>query len=388
MKISENIKKILIVLSVVIASILLIYYAGPLCIRLVVYLFGLLSPFIFGYFVAKVINPVADRLQRRLHVPRGISVVTVIALTIVIVFGIFALLGYKLVDEVINLIRNWPQIFDSLRSNWNEISGNLSEMYITMPQFVQSVVDTAWADIYKEGVAITREIPVVDMAQVVAKSLPSGLIWTVMFILSLYFMVSLGWSLTEFVGKTFGEKAGDKLREIKKQCKTYLGGYVKAQIILMGIVFVVIFIILSLFDAPFALIVALLTAFLDALPFLGSGIVLWPMAVIYLIDSNVKLCVVYVITYFIIMILRRFLEPKLVSDRMGFNPIWTLIAMFVGYKLWGITGFIAGPLLLMLIFSLYAVGLFKYPAMVIKQLARFTVKEVKLFAEYLGEITK
>lgn len=388
MKISENIKRILIVLGAVVTAILLIYYGGPLCIRLAVYLFGLLSPFIFGYVVAKAINPVADRLQRRLRVPRGISVVTVIALTLVIVFGIVALLGYKLVDEVINLVRNWPQIFDSLRTNWNSLSDSLSQMYITMPQFVQNVINTAWADIYKEGVAITREIPVVDMAQVVAKSMPAGLIWTVMFILSLYFMVSSGWSLTKCIGRVFGERAEGKMREIKKQCKTYLGGYVKAQIVLMGIVFVVIFIILSLFDAPFALIVALLTAFLDALPFLGSGIVLWPMAAVYLIDSNVKLGVVYIITYFVIMIMRRFLEPKLVSDKMGFNPIWTLISMYVGYKLWGIMGFIAGPLILMLIFSLYTVGLFKYPAAVVKQLAGFTAKEVKVFAKYLSDITK
>ncbi|MDD6564840.1 MAG: hypothetical protein PUF08_07145, partial [Clostridiales bacterium] len=85
---------------------------------------------------------------------------------------------------------------------------------------------------------------------------------------------------------------------------------------------------------------------------------------------------------------RRFVEPKLVSDRMGFeNPIIMLIIMYIGYKLWGVTGLITGPLLFMLIISLYTVGLFNRLIAALKQLGRFTVKEIKLFEQYLHDIT-
>ena len=156
----------------------------------------------------------------------------------------------------------------------------------------------------------------------------------------------------------------------------------------MVIVFLVMVIMLSLFDAPFSVLVAALTAFLDALPFFGSGIVLWPMAVVYFVDSNIKLGIVYVATYFIIMLLRRFIEPKLVSDKLGLNPLVTLISMYVGYKLWGITGLITGPIILMIIISIYKVGLFNKPIAILKQLKDFTVKEIKLFENYLKNITK
>ena len=388
MKINENIKRFSIVTLVILGIIVLAVKAGPYCVKAFVYLFGLLSPFVFGYIIARMINPFADRLQKRLRFPRGLSVVLVILMTLVIIFGIIGLLGYKLFDEVRNLYHDWPQIFASLRSNWADFADSWSRMYIGMPDFIRTAVDDAIMGVYEQCMQLTRDIPVVDAAQVIAKSLPSGLIWTIMFILSMFFMVSQKEAVSRFVRKILGERGIQKVSEIKKQSKTYLGGYVKAQIKIMLVSFIVILVILSLFDAPFSLLIAALTALLDALPFFGSGIVLWPMAVVYFIGSNIKLGVVYIATYFVIMIMRRFIEPKLVSDKIGLNPLVTLVAMYIGYKFWGVIGLITGPLLLMLIIVLYKVGLFRKPVIILKQLVKFFMNELKLLARYLDEITK
>ena len=389
MKISENVKKVLIVFAVTLATVLLLALAGPAVIRGIFYLFGLLSPFVIGYIVARLINPIADRLNKWVKIPRGISAVLVIIVTLGVVGGLLGLLGYKLFDEIKSLYLNWDDIVRSLRTNWHHFSSKLGEMYIVMPDFIRDAIDNAFDSWYKQSVEISGSIPVVNAAQVAAKSLPAGLIWTIMFILSLYFMVSRKMSFTMCVRKFIGDRYADKLVEIKTQCKTYLGGYVKAQLILMVISFFAILIILSLFDAPFALLIAAITAILDALPFFGSGIVLWPMAVVYLIDGRIKLAIAYVITYIAVMLLRRFIEPKLVSDKMGFNnPIIMLVAMYIGYKFWGVGGLIGGPLILMLIISLYTVGLFNRIIAILKQFGHFTVKEIKLFERYMHDITK
>lgn len=389
MKISENVKKVLIVFSVSLAVILLIRFAGPFAVRAAVYIFGLLSPFVIGYIFARLVNPVADRLRRWLKIPRGISAVLVMVLMIGVIGGMFGLLGYKLFEEIKSLYFNWDDIVKSLRESWYNVSSSWGEMYIGMPDFVKNVVDKAFDDLYSASLNMGGGIQVVNAAQVAAKSLPSGIIWTIMFILSMYFMVSRKMSLTAVVRRFFGDKSADKMIEIKKQCKTYLGGYVKAQLILMVIVFFVILIILSIFKAPFVLLIAAMTAILDALPFFGSGIVLWPLAAIYLIDGKVSLGIAYVITYFAVMFFRRFIEPKLVSDRMGFdNPVIMLVAMYIGYKFWGVGGLIGGPLLLMLLISLYEVGLFNRIIAILKQFGRFIVKEIKLFEKYMQDITK
>ncbi len=389
MKISENVKKVLIVSAVVIAVILLLRYLGPFFIRAIIYLFGLLSPFVIGYIIARIINPVADRLHKWIKIPRGISAVLVIIITLAVIGGIFGLLGYKLFEEIKSLFLNWDDIVSSLRENWRKISSSWGEMYIGMPDIVKTVIDKAFDGMYKQSLEISGSIPVVNVAQVAAKSLPAGLIWTVMFILSMYFMVSRKLSLINGVRRFLGDRSADKLVEIKTQCKKYLGGYVKAQLILMVIVFFVILVILSLVNAPFVLLIAALAAILDALPFFGSGIVLWPMAVVYFVDGRTLLGVMYVITYFAVMLLRRFIEPKLVSDRMGFdNPIIMLVAMYIGYKFWGVIGLIGGPLLLMLIISLYKVGLFNGIITILKQFWGFVIKEIKLFEKYMQDITK
>ena len=389
MKISENVKKVLVVLAVIVGVVLLIRFAGAFLVKVAIYLFGLLSPFIFGYIIARLINPIATKLQKWLRIPRGISAILVIIFTVGILGGLLTLLGIQLFEEIKKLYINWEMTYDSIRSNWNGLSSSWGELYRNMPDFVRNVLNNAITGIYNETMAVTADFSVMNTAQVVAKSLPAGIIWAIMFILALFFMVSKDLRLTPAVRKLMGDGSANKLEEIKIQCKMYLGGYVKAQMILMVIVFFVILIILSLFRAPFALLVAALTAILDALPFFGSGIVLWPLAVIYLIDGKILLAVGYVITYFAIMLLRRVLEPKLVSDRMGFdNPIIMLVVMYMGYKIWGVIGLIIGPIILMIIISLYKVGLFNRIIAILKQLAQFTVKEFKLFEEYMHNITK
>ena len=389
MKISENVKKVLVVLAVIVGVVLLIRFAGAFLVKVAIYLFGLLSPFIFGYIIARLINPIATKLQKWLRIPRGISAILVIIFTVGILGGLLTLLGIQLFEEVKKFYINWEMTYDSIRSNWNGLSSSWGELYRNMPDFVRNVLNNAITGIYNETMAVTADFSVMNTAQVVAKSLPAGIIWAIMFILALFFMVSKDLRLTPAVRKLMGDGSANKLEEIKIQCKMYLGGYVKAQMILMVIVFFVILIILSLFRAPFALLVAALTAILDALPFFGSGIVLWPLAVIYLIDGNILLAVGYVITYFAIMLLRRVLEPKLVSDRMGFdNPIIMLVVKYMGYKIWGVIGLIIGPIILMIIISLYKVGLFNRIIAILKQLAQFTVKEFKLFEEYMHNITK
>ena len=124
------------------------------------------------------------------------------------------------------------------------------------------------------------------------------------------------------------------------------------------------------------------------MPFLGSGLTLWPLAIGYFVSGNLKLGIAHIAVYIGVLIVRRFLEPKLVSDKMGFNPILTLISMYLGYRWWGIIGMIIGPVLLMVLFSLYRVGLFDRLIKIVKQLFAFATKEIKLFAEYLDNITR
>ena len=45
-------------------------------------------------------------------------------------------------------------------------------------------------------------------------------------------------------------------------------------------------------------------------------------------------------TYLVCQIIREVIEPKLIGNRIGIKPLYTLMAMYIGLKLFGIAGFI------------------------------------------------
>lgn len=388
MKIKDNFIKILVVLVTLVCAVLLIIFAGPAVVRAAIYLFGLFSPFIFGYLISRLINPLADFLQRRLKIPRGGSAAMVVILTFAAMVAIIGGVGYKFFDEMRNLYRQWPEISQSLSSAWDNFISKWNRLYIELPDSVQNMLDNMSDSLSQQVSRFMTNIEVVDNAQNFAKALPRGIIWTIVFVIDMFFMVSRKEEIDRAIHKLLGDRIIRKASEIRNEFKVYLWGYVRAQAILMVIIFILISLVLTALGAPYALLVAILTAFLDALPFFGSGITLFPLAVIYFIDGNIKLGIGYIAVYFGVVLVRRFIEPKLVSDKMGFNPILTLMSMYIGYKWWGIIGMLIGPILLMVIISLYKVGLFSGIIHIFKRLWNFAVHEVRIFIEYLNNLTK
>ena len=102
-------------------------------------------------------------------------------------------------------------------------------------------------------------------------------------------------------------------------------------------------------NVGYPLLTALGIAFADALPILGSGTVMIPWAIISAIQGDLTLAIALIVLYVIISIVRQILEPKMVSKHIGIHPIFTLIAMYTGYKAIGLFGMLLGPIVLIII---------------------------------------
>lgn len=143
-----------------------------------------------------------------------------------------------------------------------------------------------------------------------------------------------------------------------KELINSLGSYLKAEIILIVIAFVQVFIGLYIFkwlglNIEYPFLAALGIGFIDALPILGSGTVMIPWAFISAINGDITLAISLLILYIIISIVRQFIEPKIVSKQIGIHPIFTLIAMYTGFKLIGILGLLVGPIALIILKNVY-----------------------------------
>lgn len=137
-----------------------------------------------------------------------------------------------------------------------------------------------------------------------------------------------------------------------------LGGYLKAQVILIIISFFIVLIGLYIFhflnlNVEYPLMAALGIGFVDALPIVGSGTVMVPWAVLSAVNGNIKLAIGLLILYVIVIVVRQLIEPKIVSNHIGIHPIFTLIAMYTGFKIVGIVGMFIGPILLIIIKNIF-----------------------------------
>ena len=108
------------------------------------------------------------------------------------------------------------------------------------------------------------------------------------------------------------------------------------------------------FSIEFPLLIALGIGFVDALPILGSGTVMIPWAIICGLNGDIQLGIAIIILLVIMSVVRQFLEPRLVSKHIGVHPIFTLIAMYTGFKFIGVMGMLIGPIILIIFKNVFA----------------------------------
>ena len=126
-------------------------------------------------------------------------------------------------------------------------------------------------------------------------------------------------------------------------CKETLKTYVRAQGLIMVLDGVVCTVAFYIVGQPYYLLLGPLAAVVDALPVLGIGMILLPYALYLLLSGFVGKALIMVLAYVCCVVIRQITEPKMIGNRIGMHPIYTIMSMYVGFRLFGIAGFLLGP---------------------------------------------
>ncbi len=354
----KSVTKILIIVAVIAAVIVGAVCFMPAIVQGAGYLLWLFMPFIIAYILSLLVNPLAGTLQKRFRFPRSIAAIIVVILTVGVAGGIVTAAVWKIVDEVKGFYNDFPEIYENIRITWYAISDSLSNILDMLPDNFREIVDNFSEQTMDCLADFAKNTEIVRSAGNAAKKVPSVFISILVFIISLYFMISDSEAVAKAVKKPFTPTFIERISGLRCEIKKYVGGYVKAQLLIMCISFVILLVGFSLVGVNYALIIAIITAVVDALPFFGSGLVLLPWAVISFITGNIGGGVGFLIIYLSVIFTRQMVEPKIVGKNIGMHPLITLMSMYVGYRVFSIGGMIVGPLLTMLVVSLYKVGLF------------------------------
>ena len=133
-----------------------------------------------------------------------------------------------------------------------------------------------------------------------------------------------------------------------KKIGKMLGAYFRTQSCILLVISLTSIVGLFIAKVPNALIYGLLAGIFDMLPFIGTGLILLPWIFIQLIQSNLISSVVIIITYILCIIIREFLEPRLMGTCMSISPVGILISIYAGVMFYGIGGVLLGPVTLLI----------------------------------------
>ncbi len=353
MKKSTKYIKLLVNFLIILITIFVVIYVVPKII-------WFFSPFVVGWILSMIANPLVKFLEKHIKLVRKhSSMIIIIVVLALIVTGVY-FATVKLGGEFISLLNNLPQIYLNISHEFNEVGSKLQVVFDRLPTNIQEGILETKDDFttYMGNLVGTVGVPTVTAAGNFAKNLPARLIAIIMTILSSYFFIVDRDKILEFINKTTPASIRKNIDSILQDFKQVVGGYFKAQFKIMFIVAVILLVGLSILRIEYAIIWALLIALLDFLPFFGTGTALVPWAVVKFMTGDYEMGIGLVVIYAVSQLVRQLIQPKIVGDSIGLNPLSTLVFLYIGYKFKGVLGMIIAVPVGMIIINLYKRGVF------------------------------
>ncbi len=313
-------------------------------------------PFLIAFIISLIIEPLIRKVMKYTKFTRKVSAI----ITMVVVFGIIiGLLAWgisSIITESSNLLEGFNDYVQKITDFMNHMIENFKFEKIQIPEQLKNIVENSAND----AITIVTNLAKKWLNNIISlvQYFPTLLIYIGITILATYFVCADKLYILDQMEYHLPQKWAKKIGKHIKEISSSLGAYLKAEVILIFISFMIVLVGLYIFkffnfNVEYPLMAALGIGFVDALPILGSGTVMLPWAVFSAANGDLKLAIGLIVLYIIIIVARQLLEPKIVSNHIGIHPIFTLIAMYTGFKLIGIVGMFIGPIILIILKNIF-----------------------------------
>lgn len=317
-------------------------------------------PFVIGWGIAIIANPLVRFLEKRLKIVRKHSSVLIVVAVLALIITMLYFLISMLISESAGFIGDIPRYYDSASLEVQKILIQAEALLHFLPQGVQDSVNQFFTHMGEYLNVMVQKIasPTVVVAGNLVKSIPGALVYTIVTIFSSYLFIVDRDKIMEVFRKYMPEGGTKYYRYFKKDVKHLVGGYFLAQFKIMFIIAGVMAAGFLVLGVDYALLLAVAIAVLDFLPILGTGTILIPWALIRLVSGQYAFGFGLLVIYILTLVLRQIIQPKIVGDTMGLDPLMTLLFLYLGFKVSGIAGMILAVPIGMLFISLYEFGAF------------------------------
>ena len=340
------------------------------------YLFPLLSPFLLAFCIVYLLNPWLNRMQKRTHIKKEVLLALVLVLAAVLVLGLLAALLQYAAGEAGTLVENWDGIS-------RQVGGQIEVFFGDCCMFVEEHFGLDAGKV--EQVVLERvEVFIEELRVELVPNLMKESWWYVRKLISAAAFLGVGFiaslllcrdydSLMRNLGQNGGrERVQDdggkwKTDSAEKPESRLLTAviaaaerilslvleYVKAQALILLVIMAIASAGLWLGKVGNAFVLGFFAGILDALPFIGTGVILLPTALWQLICGRAGTALWCLAVYICCVGARELLEPKLMGKRTGVYPVFMLLSVYAGVKLFGLSGILKGPLSLVVLMELF-----------------------------------
>lgn len=318
----------------------------------------ILAPFIVGFAVAYLLNPIVAKLETK-KIPRWLSALFILGLFFIIIIISLLFAVPILVREMIEFVKlmpmafvtvqDWfvakfpmievPQSFDDVK---NMDAAAISDKLGSVFEFSKNIV----GNIFKSGMAIIGFLTFLMLMPIVA------------------FYLLIDWSrVTGKISDLMPKKNAKKINNILSDIDASLAGFIRGQLIVSLLLGLFYAIALSLMGLQYGFFIGVASGFLSIIPYVGSifGLVASVGMAFYQFGGWEYPAIALGIFIVGQLVEGNYLTPKLVGGSVGLHPLWIIFALMAGGMLLGLMGMVVAiPVAAILaVFIRYGVGEYK-----------------------------
>jgi predicted PurR-regulated permease PerM len=310
------------VLTIQLSILTIIKVIGILVALVFLFLISDVLGIIFiAMILAAALEPVIHWLQQKgLH--RILATVFIYLGIFVMLFGVVFALVPPVTKQASDLANHFPYYYNKVIKNVVSFSGD----QLSQETAKQLLPATSAADDQNNSITST-------IFDVFGGLVGFILVWVIAF----YFIVEEK-GLKQFVSSLSPTKFQDYYLDLLDRIKLRTGAWFRGQLFTSVVVGLLYYAGLQALGVPYALLLAVLGGVFEVVPFLGPIVAAIPVVVLGFIKSPL-IGILTILLYFVVQQLESsVITPRVFSERVRLNPLFSVIVILIGFKVGGLFG--------------------------------------------------
>jgi sporulation integral membrane protein YtvI len=293
----------------------------PALRQIFAFLLPILAPFLIGWLIAALMEPLVVYLEKGLRIKRGLAAFITLISLLALLISIIALSISWVSVEVVKLSKELPAILNVIMDFSKDLFAQIQSYYSEFnlgPRLLEGLSQSL-STIFSGVSNVTSGAT--NLLLGTATVLPNILILLIISLMASFFFSRDKQVMASIIERLLPATMYDAVQAIKEDMGKAIIGYIRAQITLLSITALQTLVGLYLIGVEYAVTMAIVVGVLDILPVVGSGSVYIPWMIYELFLGNFSLAIGLAVIYGLIIVVRQVLEPKLVADNLGIHPL-------------------------------------------------------------------